>query len=195
MVGNKISRLNVYGADWHLDGILRMKPGQIDLYTQTVKVMTEDGMQEHDVKILVEQCKGEGIMSKMAFGSGANQIITNEYRRFEQPTIKADFAEQCDCIYTMYMMYKELTFKLQFLRISETEYIWYVKPGKNGLKLEDLTDQRVITDVVDYNPLHTRMQTVSPKEKRVFEYFGRQKVFYSDDQTGTDFKQCYRALL
>ena len=95
----------------------------------------------------------------------------------------------------MYMIYKELTFKLQFLRITETEYIWYVKPAKNGLKLEDLTDERVITDVVDYNPLHTRMQTVSPKEKRVFDYFGRQKVFYSDDQTGTDFKQCYRALL
>ena len=203
LIGNTISKLNPYAEAWKLEGVNRMKPHQIDIYKSTVKVQTETGVEEHEVRTLVEACAGEGILSKMAFGEGSNQIISNEYRRFSHPCVDKSYIDNnCEILTTMYMFYQNLKFKMQFCEIvdwdspaSNSRVFWYVKPADGSLKLEDLEDERVITDVVDYNLLHGPLSPISPKEKRLFDFLARKKIFFSDDMTGTDFEQCFNAML
>ena len=203
LIGNTITKLNPYAEAWHMESTSRMKPHQIDIYKNTVKVQTERGIEEHEVRTLIEQCAGEGLLSKMAFGEGSNQIITNEYRHFSHPCVQKDFIDNnCNIMYTMFMLYQNLKFKMQFCEISpefelgqSRRYFWYIKPADGSLKIEDLENDRVVTDVVDYNPLHGQLAPISPKEKKVFDYLAKKKIFYSDDMTGTDFEQCFNAML
>lgn len=203
LIGNTITKLNPYAEAWHMENTSRMKPHQIDIYRNTVKVQTDHGIEEHEVRTLIEQCAGEGLLSKMAFGEGSNQIITNEYRHFSHPCVEKTFIDNnCDIMYTMYMFYQNLKFKMQFCEISEWDspdskarFFWYIKPADGSLQLTDLENDRVVTDVVDFNTLHGPLQPISPKEKNVFNYLAKKKIFYSDDMTGTDFEQCFNAML
>ena len=201
LIGNTVSRLNPYAKAWHLDNVHKMHKHQIDTYTQTVNVQTREGVISHDVKIIVERCAAEGLLSKMAFGDGSGQIVSNEYRRYEQPTVDAAFIEQdCNILHEIYMFYQNLKFKLQLCQIidpegeHDNEVFWYCKPASGKIKQEDLPHSRVISDKPDYNPLHTQLKPVSGKELAALSMLDAGRVFYSDDMTGTDFKQCYRAL-
>lgn len=195
MIGNTTTKLCPYIKDWGLDRMPKMKPGQVDRYDKHVSVRDEAGLHETVVTYMVDNCKGLGLFGRVMAGEGSNQIVSNSFTTFSQPTVKADFIDECDILYHMYLFHQNLAFKMEFIRASATDYFWYVKPAKNGLKIEDLQDDRVLTDVVDFNPLHTGISPVSNKEKRVFGYFSLNKVFYSDNETGTDFKQCWQALL
>lgn len=202
LIGNTISKLNPYYEDWQLFGVAKMKTHQIDTYTQTVQVQTKKGTEAHDIKIVVESCGAEGLLSRMAFGSGSNQIIKNEYRRFTMPTVRQDFIDdECEELYTLYMIYKNLKFKCSLMQIQDPDdgatdsVFWYIRPARAGLRLEDLAGIRVITDKIDYDAMHSGFGPVSEKEKRAFNFFVKGKIFYSDDMTGTDFMQCYTAML
>lgn len=203
LIGNTLTKLNPYVDAWKLEGINKMKPKQIDIYRSTVQVQTENGVETHTVKTAVQYCAASGLLSKMAFGAGSNQIVTNEYRRFEQPKVSADFVNNlCHVVYTMYMFYQNLKFKMDFCEIDDScelgqsrRYFWYVKPAASKITIDDLEDTRVISNEVDMNPLHTGLNPISPKEKRLFDYFAKNKVFFCDDMTGTDWKQCFQALM
>lgn len=196
MVGNTISRICPYIMDWKLDKANKMKPGQLDRYDREIKYLDSDGEHTHVVRYAVEECKGVGLFGRMAAGEGSKQITSNSYRTFTQPCVSADFIENdCTCLHTMYLFFQNLAFKMEFTRLNEREYFWYVKPAKNGLKQEDLPDERCITDTTDFNPLHTGITPISIKEKKLFNYLALNKIFYCDDMTGTDFKQCYKSLL
>lgn len=197
LIGNTISKLNPYADAWKLTGVGRMKTHQIDIYTQTVQVQTEGGLESHDVRVAVECCGAEGLLSRMAFGSGANQIIKNEYRSFQQPTVEASYiSDCCECIYIIFMFYKNLKFKMMFMQDMDKEevFFWYIKPADGALKIEELSDQRVICEDAEFNPLHTGLYPVSQKERRVFDFLAKNKIFYSDDMTGTDFQNCFTAM-
>lgn len=195
MIGNTTTKLCPYIKDWKLTGMPKMKPGDMDYYESKCIIKDEEGEIEHVVKYLVENCKARGIFSGSAAGAGAEQLYKNSFSFREQPTVRAGFVENCDVLYTIYMVHQNLIFKMQFLRASETEYFWYVKPASNKITLADLDAERVITDEVDFNPLHSGLMPISQKEKRVFSYFTSHKVFFSDFETGTDWKDCYKALL
>ena len=200
LIGNTISKLNPYAVDWELEGLARMKPHQIDVYTRVVQVQGEDGMEEHEVKIAVQMCAASGLLSKMAFGSGANQIVKNEFRSYTQPTVTKDYIDNCcEELYTVYMLYKNLAFKMQLMQIIDQEgdagaNFWYVKPAKAGLNIRQLAGKRTITDSTDFDPLHTGLWPVSGKESAALDLLAQNKIFYSDDMTGTDFVQCLAAL-
>ena len=198
LIGNTISKLNPYIEDWKLSGVGRMKTHQIDVYTSTVQVQTEAGIEKHDVKVAVESCGAEGLLSKMAFGSGANQIIKNEYRRFQMPTVEHSYiTDCCEELYTMYMLYKNLKFKMSFMQDIDKDDVlfWYIKPADGDLTIDDLQDERVICEEASFNPLHTQLHPISPKERKVFDFLARNKIFYSDDMTGTDFQSCFSSMM
>lgn len=198
LIGNTISKLNPYVDAWKLTGVHRMKTHQIDVYTQTVQVQTDSGLESHDVNVAVEACGAEGLLSKMAFGSGANQIIKNEYRSFQQPTVEASYiSDCCDCLYIIFFFYKNLKFKMCFMQDTDKEdtFFWYVKPADGALNIDDLSEERVVCEDADFNPLHTGMHPISVKEKKVFDYLAKNKIFYSDDMTGTDFQSCFQSIL
>lgn len=193
-VGNMISKLSPYFAEWHLDGIPKMKPGQIDLYHNTVTVQDIDGVHEHTVTISIEYCSASGILSKMSFGAAASQIVKNEFRTQDVPRLTVEYLDNCcDPHYTMYMVYQNLKFKMILYR-DAVGYFWYVRPADGGLTMEDLAGKRCITDTIDADPHHTRLEPISQKEARVFSILKEGRIFYASNMTGTDFRQCCRAL-
>lgn len=195
IVGNTISKLSPYFHEWDLKGVHKMKKGQIDLYRQINTITDEEGVHEQEIRILVEKCQAQGIFSKMAFGSSAEHITKNEYRTSAVPLVTVDYlALYCDKCYTIYWTFQNLMFKSEFYRNNKGQYFWYVKPAASKITLEDLEGERVITDKVDYNILHTDFRAISPKETRVLNYFSMGKIFYSNNETGTDFRTVYREL-
>lgn len=194
IVGNMISKLSPYFSDWHLDGVPKMRPGQIDLYHNNVAVQDVDGIHENTVTISIEYCSASGILSKMSFGSAASQIVKNEFRYQDVPQLTREYIDNCaDMCYTMHMIYQNLKFKMILYRDS-VGYFWYVRPADGGLKVEDLAGKRLITDIIDADPYHTRLEPISTKEARVFAILREGRIFYANNMTGTDFRQCIRAL-
>lgn len=194
IVGNMISKLSPYFTEWHLDGVPKMKAGQIDLYHNTVTVQDIDGIHEHTVTISIEYCSASGILSKMSFGSAASQIVKNEFRSQDVPRLTTAYLDNCaDKKYTMYMIYQNLKFKLILYR-DDIGFFWYVRPADGSLKIEDLSGKRCITDITDADPMHTRLEPISQKEARVFAILKEGRIFYASNMTGTDFRQCVRAL-
>ena len=115
-----------------------------------------------------------------------------------QPLVKADFIEDsCECLYTIYLFCQNLKFRMDFERLDDRQYFWYVRPAKSSIQQsdEDMIDERIITDRPDFNPLHTTFSAISAKERRVFSYFTEGKVWFCDNMTGTDWMQCYQTLL
>lgn len=202
LIGNTISKLNPYAVDWELEGLAKMKAHQIDVYTRVIQVQSEEGMEEHEVRIAVEMCAAEGLLSKMAFGSGANQIVKNEFRKYTQPTVTKDYIDNCcELMYEMYLLYKNLSFKMLLMCITDDAdeekqdtLFWYVKPAKSGTTLKTLAGKRCITDAAEFDQLHTGLWPVSGKESKALDLLAQNKIFYSDDMTGTDFVQCLTAL-
>ena len=194
IIGNMISKLSPYYSEWRLDGVPKMRPGQIDLYHNTVTVQDVDGVHENTVTISVEYCAASGILSKMSFGSAASQIVKNEFRSQDVPRLTREYIDNCaDECYTMYMIYQSLKFKMILYR-DNVGYFWYVRPADGGLKVEDLAGKRLITDIIDADPYHTRLEPISQKEARVFAILREGRIFYANNMAGTDFRQCIRAL-
>lgn len=195
IVGNTITKLCPYYHEWHLTGTAKMRPGQIDLYHNTVSVQDIDGVVEHTVTISIEYCSAKGLLSKMAFGDAASQIVKNEYRTQSVPRITVEYLDNCcDKCYTVYMIYQNLKFVMILCR-DQVGFFWYVRPADGNLQIEQLGGKRCITDIVDADPYHTRLEAVSQKEQKALAILKQGRVFFSDDMTGTDFKNCYRAMM
>lgn len=203
MIGNTISKLCPYVPYWELNNVGKMKPGQMDIYDKEVSYMDDTGEHVHHVIYAVEECKGVGLFGRMASGQGSKQITSNEYRTFSQPHVDKSFIDNnCEARHIIYMKCQNLYFKMQFMEITEpaedyegpTQYFWYVTPAPSNIKKVDLSDKRLITDEVDFNPLHGGFAPISQKEKMLFDFFATNKIFFCNDMCGTDWKQCFTMM-
>lgn len=194
LIGNTISKLCPYFNEWGLDNVNKQKLGTIDIYKRNVQIISSDGVLENQITIAVERCKGEGLLSKMAFGSDAEMIANNEWVTKSKPLITKDFADECDNRYTIYVLWANLKFKCSLL-ISDNNPFWYVRPADGDCKLEDLKNERIITDVIDVNYKHTtKLQPLSKGETKAFALMKSGTIFYSDNTTGTDFENTLKYL-
>lgn len=187
LIGNTISKLSPYFDAWGLNRTHKQKLGTIDVYRRNFSVMTEEGILEDYVLIAIERCKGEGLLSRMSFGTDAKMIANNEWVTESKPLITKDCVDECKKIYTVYVLWQNLNFKCQFLK-KDKDYFWYICPANSRIKLEELNNERVICDKVTFCNKHTnKLKSLSPREQKIFDYMLRGKIFYSDDITGTDF--------
>ena len=80
LIGNMISKLCPYFNEWKLEKTLRMKTHEIAIFENTTDVLTENGIEKIVVKIAVEMCGAQSVLSKMAFGDSANMIVKNKWQ-------------------------------------------------------------------------------------------------------------------
>lgn len=194
LVGNTISKLCPYFTDWGLDRAINQKLGTIDVYKRSVTVMTENGVIEDHITIALERCKGEGLLSRMAFGDAAEMIANNEWVTESKPLITKEAVNDCNVRYTIYVFWQNLKFKCQLL-YKDNNYFWYVKPASGKSKFEELLGERIISDQVSFERLTTsRLKGLTPREQKAFNIMLNKKIYYSDNTTGTDFENVLNSI-
>lgn len=187
MVGNMISKLCPYYGKWHLAKVLSMKPGDIQLFENTVKILTQAGEHTIVVKIVVERCMAVGVFSRMAFGDAASMIAKNTWKQSSAPTVSKDVLDCSDSIYNVYVKMDNLTFRMDLMAYGNV-YYWYVRPQTKQLMNEE--NERVISQDPALNALHTvGFIPLNDKERLAFSMILDKRVFFCDDSCGTDFMQ------
>lgn len=187
MVGNTISKLCPYFNEWKLDKVSKMKTHEIALFENTTEVMTENGVVSVVVKVAVEMCGAQSVLSKMAFGDSANMIVKNEWRSKTVARIDNNVYDKSDILHTVFVIADNLKFKMELLNYDKYVF-WYVVPFTQEIK--HIEDTRVIMKDASMCPLHTSQFTpLSEGEKRAFDLLKQNKIYYCSNSCGSDFEQ------
>ena len=177
MIGNTISRVCPYFSEWGLKGVMQQKPGTIDIY----HLRGENGV----VDIAVENCEVVETKSKMFFGLASKQITTGEWEVNDCPKLLKPY-EFYDMLYEIDIIYADFRYIMQLMNDPETGGSFvYIYPNTKDRKI-----QRIITNVFNVDPFVNNGFNPKIKAECVMaECFRSGKVCYSDNLTGTDFKQ------
>lgn len=180
LVGNTMSRVCPYFAEWELTGTLRQKQGTIEIYHQH----KQDGS---TIDIAVENCEAIQNSSNMFFGSAAKQIVSGEWDVKESPRLPEKI-EMYDEAYRLDVKFQLLHFHCTLLIDDYGNCLMYVFPAKNYKK-----GTRLITDDFVNKPEATRhLKSQSRAEVKLLECWRQGKVCYSDNLTAADFANVNR---
>lgn len=178
LVGNTLTRVCPYFNEWCLDGVLRQKQGTIELYHYHME-------NDEKVTIAVEYCSNTNNENKMFFGQAANQIISGEWDVKELPKLPRQQYEY-EVAYELEVEYQSFRFCLQLL----------VEP-KNGGRIcfvypltKDRNIYRKISDKFSDLPnVSSKLDRDKRPEYLIMRCLQLDKVCYSDNLTGSDFKK------
>lgn len=176
MIGNTLSRVCPYFNEWCLEGVLKQKIGTIDIY--------HHHLENSVVDIAVEYCANSNAENKMFFGQSAKQIVSGEWDTVDVPKLPKPI-EYYDKVYEVLVEYQNFKFVINLLVDSNKGgKICYVYPYTKQRKI-----MRILTDVFSDNPfISSRLDITRTAERYIIECFRLNKVCYSDNLTGADFK-------
>lgn len=187
MVGNTISKLCPYFNEWKLDKVERMKVHEIALFENSTDVMTDDGLKTIEVRVAVEMCGAQSVLSKMAFGDSANMIVKNSWQSKSVARLSIEVYNQCDLLHTIFVRADNLTFRMELLNFNGLIF-WYVSPMTR--KIEHEEDTRIISESASMYPLHTNgFNPLTDTERTAFGLLKQNKIFYCSNSCGSDFEQ------
>ena len=178
MIGNSISRICPYFAEWGmLKNIMVQKPGTIDIY----HLRGENGI----VNIAVENCAVVETRSRMFFGNAAKQIVNGEWDVDEVPKLLKPY-EFYESLYELTVIADEFKYIMQLMFDNQTGGAFvYVYPNT-----KDRKTMRTLSPEFHTDPFITRGFRHDIKaECLMAECIRAGKICYSDNLTGTDFRQ------
>ena len=175
MIGNLVSRFNPYFREWELTGTTNQALDTIDTYNY-------DG-----VIIKCWRCPDGVNLNKMAFGHAKKAIDGVAYESTVQPHLDID-RETAQLVYTVVLQHNELMYLMELLNINN-ELVWYVSPKTTAIK----KGTRVVSNKFSTDAIHTNCFVgLSDCEARAFNLLKQNKVCFSDNLTGTEFRQIYK---
>ena len=187
LIGNTISKLCPYFNEWNLEKVDRMKTHDIVVFEKETEIIDTDGTRTLTVRIAVEMCGADSILSKMSFGDSANMIVKNTWRTKTVPTLTKDFLDNTEILHTVFVYANNLCFKMT-LRNYGTSLFWYVTYHKRYIK--DIDNRRVIKKDASFSPLHTTGFTpLVETESIAFMLLKQNKIYYANNACGSDFEQ------
>ena len=177
LISNLETRVNPYISEWGLHNMLKQTPGTIDIYHMT----GENGV----VDIAVENCEVLQNKSKMFFGQASKQILGGEWDVDEMPRLLKPY-DYYDFLYELQAKYDDFKFCIQLLMDPETGGPFvFIYPMTTDRKVDRIITNIFYTDPMITNGLDSRIRA----ECMIADCFKRGKVCFSDNLTGTDFKQ------
>ena len=188
MVGNTITRVCPYIQDWGLNRIMfTMKQGEIKTLWIPTTEIDEDGI-PIKVKLAIEHCKSAG-GSNFVIGTHANSTNKGEWQSDPQPKLPKSYNEY-KVLFRFAFHYKTFTWLCEYIMDKEThDVVWFIYPYNNKLKDNII----VFSDIIKtspywqkdiYNPLIKNKTLID-----LFKTFRENRIFYSSDLCGTEFKQ------
>lgn len=176
MIGNTLSRVCPYFSEWCLEGVLNQKQGTIDIY----HYHTDSGV----IDIAVEYCANVNNQNKMFFGQTAKQIVSGEWDTVDVPKLPRKYYEY-EKVYEILLKYQKFEFVIELLvEPKEGGTLCHIYPSTKRRKI-----YRVITDTFSDKPnITTKLDTKKKPEAIMANCFRLDKVCFSDNLTGSDFK-------
>ena len=176
LIGNTLSRVCPYFNEWCLEGVLKQKLGTIEIYHHHFDDSTID--------IAVEYCANADFQNKMFFGQSAKQIVAGEWDTVEVPKLPRR-QEEYEAVYELLIEYQKFQFVLTLLvEPIDGGIITFVYPFTGSRKI-----LRKITEQFSDDPyISARLDLSRKPEALINECFRLNKVCYSDNLTGSDFK-------
>ena len=176
LVGNTLSRVCPYFNEWCLDGVLKQKQGTIEIYHHHVK--------DNVIDIAVEYCAKANTENKMFFGQSAKQIITGEWDTVDVPKLPRKQYEY-EKVYELLLTYQKFSFVIELL----------IEPQNGGklIHIYPFTGNREIlrkitNEFSDLPNITSKLDISKRPEQYMIDCFRLNKVCYSDNMTGSDFK-------
>ena len=183
LIGNTISRICPYIEDWGLHNIIaKQKQGTIEV---TELKSTDDDV----VRLAIEYCE-DTKTSSHTIGLSKDMLNNGSWQSNPQPHLPKSRLDY-NCLYKIIFFFKGFTFIGEYLQDKESSgnICWFIKPYSGIIKDNII----VISDVVKINRLWQRdiynINIKNDKLQTLLNTFKENQIFYSDDLTGTDFKQ------
>ena len=188
LVGNTITRVCPYIQEWGLNEVIfRQKQGEIKSLWIPTGELDDNGI-PIEIKLAVEHCKSTG-NSSFVFGTHANMLNKGEWQSDPQPKLPKSYKEY-KCLFRFAFHYKTFTWLCEYLLDKETkDVVWFIYPYSGKLKKNII----VFSDMIKtspywqkdiYNPLIKNKTLID-----LFKTFRENRIFYSTDLCGTEFKQ------
>lgn len=185
LVGNTISRVCPYINDWNLHEVISsQKQG-------TIKVIEISDVVDDNppIKIAIEYCKSTNRTSG-TIGTNAEMINTGAWETYPQPHLPKSLKEY-NCLYRFGFQFKNFRFLCDYLvdKEEKKDAIWFIYP-----KYTEFRDKTIVfSDVIKVSRYWQRdiynISIKNDKLRNLFQTFKENKIFYSSDMCGTDFKQ------
>lgn len=183
LVGNTISRVCPYINDWGLHNLISsQKQG-------TIKTLDIKGAGDEIIKIAVEYCKSTGVSSG-TIGTNANMINTGAWETAPQPHLPKSY-KNYNCLYRFGFQYQGFKFLCEYLMDKEIkkDACWFIRPYYKEFSNKII----VFSDIIKISKFWQRdiynISIKNEKLRNLFMTFKENKIFYSSDLCGTDFKQ------
>ena len=185
MVGNTISRICPYLVDWNLlEDMRKLKQGEMtEIDTGTEYELDPDKIKK--VTIAIEYCRASGGKS-LAFGSAKTMIDSGTWQSRPQPKL-TESKNKYKIIFRIGFQYKGFRFLGELLK-KDSNLMWFIYPKKTEF------DNKIIvfSDEVSESRYWFRdiyATNLPSRVIKILDTFRESIIFYSDDLTGTDFKQ------
>ena len=186
MIGNTLTPVCPYFGEWGLINVPKQEIGTIDIYKHVTDQQNEDG-ETITVEIAVEYCANSGNNTKLIIGK-SSKMITSGTWQVDEVLHLPEKLEHYDRLYKVLYIHNMFKFMLELLR-KDQNYLVYVYPYTNHTIPENI---RTIEDTPSLNVLST--MTLKGKElgkydRMIVRLLSDEKICYSDNLTGTNFKQ------
>lgn len=183
LVGNTISRVCPYINDWNLHEIIsNQKQGTIAIK----EITDDDGLV---IQIALEYCKSTNQTSG-TIGTNAKMINTGAWETQPQPHLPKSY-NNYNVLYRFGFQYQSFKFLCEYLvdKKTKTYPIWFIRPYYKEFSNKLI----VFSDIIKVSSYWQRdiynISIKNDKLRNLFMTFKENKIFYSSDMCGTDFKQ------
>lgn len=184
LIGNTLSRVCPYFAEWGLKNIRKQKIGTIDRYDHT-------DSEGNTIHMAVEYCPPSPHKSKLFFGRAAKSIQGGAWQTGEYPHLPGEYEDFEECYSLTYISIDEFKFSVKLLCHKESGYlITFIYPAK-------VVTERVISSAFSTDIMQTPQikPDLYPAELEIANCFINNKVCYSENQTAQDFIDSCKAEL
>ena len=184
LVGNTISRVCPYINEWNLHKLISTQK-QGTILIQEIKDVIEDNP---PIKIAMEYCLSTG-RSSGTIGTNAMMINTGAWETKPQPHLPKSY-KKYKVLYRIGFQYQNFKFIGEYLFDNILkEKLWFIRPYNKTFSDSII----VFSDQIKTSKLWQRdiynISINNDRLKKLFLNFRENNIFYSDDMTGTDFKQ------
>lgn len=178
LVGNTISRLSPYFREWDLSHVLKQKQDTIDIYT--FHIDDETG-QYRDVRLACWYISNASKQHSFVFGKKADSIVKGSWEVDIVPHLpEGDYRKLYE-----FLVVRQSTYCVQLLRFTESrELVLYCYPSTKNRKV-----RRIISEDFSTSFYITRTLMSNTDEKLISWLLANNKICYSDNLTGTEFKK------
>lgn len=183
LIANSVSRISPYWREYSVEDVIKnQKQG-------TICVIERETLHGDKQIVAVEYCANTSGRSLMFAGNRGGMVNDGKWLVNEQPHLPTN-REEWELIYIFVVQYKNYRYLVEYIT-NNNDFCLYVTPKTTPIQ----RGTRVVSDIPNPNPMYSLGLTpLNSRERDIFKLITDGKIFYSDNQTGTEFNECVKNL-